>query len=58
MKGCLIVDEMNSSPRVNTDFTGRPGRPGGFALATDGDYLYFTLENDVGDLWVMDVVGE
>ena len=41
-----------------TDFTGRPGRPGAFALATDGEHLYFTWENLVGDLWVMDIVAE
>lgn len=27
-----------------------------FGLATDGEYLYFILVDDVGDIWVMDVV--
>ena len=44
--------------RSLTDFGGRPGTLGTFGLATDGDYLYFTWQNDVGDLWVMDVVDE
>ncbi len=26
------------------------------SLATDGQYLYFTWLEDVGDIWVMDVV--
>jgi len=26
------------------------------SLATDGEYLYFSLVDDVGDIWVMDVV--
>jgi len=25
-------------------------------LSTDGAYLYFTWEQDLGDIWVMDVV--
>ncbi len=40
-----------------TDFTGRRGSLG-WALATDGRYLYFTWSEDLGDLWVMDVVRE
>ena len=42
--------------RPVTDFTGRPGTLGVFGLATDGSYLYFTWDEDIGDLWVMDVV--
>ena len=29
---------------------------GNESLATDGEYLYFTLVGDIGDIWVMDVV--
>jgi len=29
---------------------------GPIALATDGNYLYFTWEDDLGDISVMDVV--
>ena len=39
-----------------TDFAGKPGRLGPYAIDTDGDYVYFTWRNDVGDIWVMDVV--
>ena len=41
-----------------TDFSGRYGSLFWFSLATDGDYLYFTWEEDLGDIWVMDVVQE
>jgi len=37
-----------------TDFFGRRGRLS-FNLATDGEYLYFHWDEDVADLWVMDV---
>jgi TolB protein len=37
-----------------TDLAGRSGSLG-YALATDGQYLYFTWWEDLGDLWVMDV---
>jgi len=39
-----------------TDLSGRGGAPGSEALTTDGEYLYFTWEEDLGDIWVMDVV--
>ncbi len=42
--------------RALTDFTRRRGELGTYALATDGDYLYFTWQDDLGDIWVMDVV--
>ena len=38
-----------------TDLVGRSGTLG-YALGTDGQYLYFTWWEDLGDLWVMDVV--
>lgn len=41
--------------RAVTDLSGRPGSTGDLALATDGRYLYFTWEGDVGDIWVADV---
>ena len=31
---------------------------GALSLATDGKYLYFTWRQDLGDIWVMDVVQE
>ena len=45
----------NGTERPVTDFEGRPGNLGGHGLATDGAYLYFTWEQDLGDLWVMSV---
>ncbi len=41
-----------------TDLSGRHGSLYKFSLATDGDYLYFDWEEDLGDIWVMDVVQE
>ena len=37
---------------------GRPGGLGQIALATDGDYIYFTWMVDISDIWVADVVDE
>jgi len=42
--------------RVVADLSGKPGILGNYALATDGQYLYFTWEETLGDIWVMDVV--
>ena len=38
-----------------TDLTGRRGRIGRAALSTDGVYLCFTWEEDLGDIWVMEL---
>ena len=38
-----------------TDLVGRHGSVG-WVLDTDGRYLYFTWQEDLGDIWVMDVV--
>jgi Tol biopolymer transport system component len=38
-----------------TDLSGRPGKIGPYALATDGRYLYFVWRLDESDIWVMDV---
>ena len=42
--------------RLVADLSGKLGSLGRFALATDGEYLYFTWEETLGDIWVMDVV--
>ena len=39
-----------------TKLEGKPGGLGNAALATDGKHLYFAWEEDLGDIWVMDVV--
>jgi len=41
--------------RLVADLSGRPGKQGTFALTTDGEYLYFTWEEALGDIWIMDV---
>ena len=41
--------------RQVTDLTSRRGTVG-YGLATDGQHLYFNWWEDVGDIWVMDVV--
>ena len=46
----------NGQERPLTDFTGKPGGPGAITIDTDGEYVYFTWRDDVGDIWVMDVV--
>ena len=49
----------NGEEHPVTDFSSRRGSVGGAgALTTDGEYLYFTWEESLGDLWVMDVVTE
>ena len=50
----ISLDDRKERPL--TDFTGRRGNLGTYALATDGDYLYFAWQDDLGDIWVMDVV--
>ena len=44
--------------RPVTDFAGKRGDLAELTLATDGRYLYFGWAEDVGDIWVMDVVDE
>ncbi|MEE8148183.1 MAG: hypothetical protein V3T24_11300, partial [Longimicrobiales bacterium] len=44
----------SSTDRQLTDFVGRPGYLDRL-WDTDGEFLYFTWNEDHGDLWVMDV---
>jgi Tol biopolymer transport system component len=46
--------EDGSEHRV-TDLVGRAGRLGN-AMTTDGSWIYFSWGQDLGDIWVMDVV--
>jgi TolB protein len=41
-----------------TDLAGRRGSLYGWSIATDGEYLYFSWGEQLGDIWVMDVVRE
>lgn len=44
------------SSRQLTALSGRRGQMGQYNHETDGRYVYFTWNEDVGDIWVMDVV--
>ena len=46
----------DGTERALTDLEGRRGQLGSRGLATDGHYLYFRWDEDLGDIWVMDVV--
>lgn len=52
------VSMADRSDRPITDFSGRPGTLGSWSLATDAHYVYFTWEEELGDLWVMDVIDD
>ncbi len=52
------IDVETKKARPITNLTGRPGGLGQIALATDGAYIYFTWMEDIGDIWVADVVHE
>ena len=49
------VSVEGGEPRAVTDLSTRLGQVGRPALATDGDNLYFTWDQDLGDIWTMDV---
>ena len=51
-----VASVQDHTERLVVDLSGKPGAEGRYALATDGDYLYFTWEERLGDIWVMDVV--
>ena len=38
------------------DLSSRLGQMGRNAIATDGNYLYFVWQENLGDIWVMDVI--
>jgi hypothetical protein len=39
-----------------TELAGRAGGIGAYGLGVDANYVYFTWREDLGDIWVMDVV--
>jgi hypothetical protein len=39
--------------RMLMDVSGRRGTVGLYGTPTDGKYIYFTWDEDLGDLWVM-----
>ena len=46
----------DGSMRAMTDLAGKYGVEWSFDLAADDNYLYFAWQEDIGDIWVMDVV--
>ena len=52
-----VVSVENGQERRLTDLTDRRGGLDMWA-DTDGEFVYFTWRDDVGDIWVMDVIDE
>jgi Tol biopolymer transport system component len=52
----LPIDDGTERPLF--DPSGRIGSLGPLALATDGEHLYFAWQEDIGDIWVTDVIYE
>ncbi len=50
------LDADGSEERPMTDLAGKYGELGFEAPSTDGEHLYFIWAEDIGDIWVMDVV--
>lgn len=57
-RGVNSVSIRDRKERRLTELVGRRGTLGSEALATDGEYVYFTWEERSGDIWTMDVVQE
>ena len=52
-----IVDAIGKSTgRLLVDLSGRPGEMGFYGTPTDGRFVYFVWGDDLGDIWVMDIV--
>ena len=50
----VSLDDGSEQPMA--DPSGRMGQMSRSALATNGNYLYFVWQENLGDIWVMDVV--
>ena len=50
------VSLRDRSKRQMTALAGRAGAIGSYGLAIDAQYIYFTWREDLGDIWVMDVL--
>ena len=56
MRNLWAVSPEDGTVQAMTDLVGRPGRVSATCLATDGRFLFFAWREDLGDIWVMDVV--
>ena len=52
----LRVRVVDGAKHVITDLAGRRGSMGWNGIAVDNEFAYFTWQDDLGDVWVMDVV--
>jgi Tol biopolymer transport system component/predicted Ser/Thr protein kinase len=52
------LDTSSREARAVTDLTGRPGNLHALCLATDGETLFFGWDEDMGDLWIVDLETE
>jgi TolB protein len=50
------VSPEDRTVQAMTDLVGRQGRVSDTCVATDGQFLYFAWREDLGDIWVVDVV--
>ena len=50
------IKRKDGNERRVTRFSQKTGSLGDDALAVGEQYVYFTWRNDLGDIWVMDVV--
>ena len=53
---CVSVEK--GYERQITDLSGKYGKLSAWGLATDGNSVFFAWEEQLGDLWVMDVIWE
>ena len=50
------VSPEDETVQAMTELVGRQGRVSSTCLATDGQFLFFGWREDLGNIWVMDVV--
>jgi Tol biopolymer transport system component len=54
--GIYVVKADGTAPeRLVLDLSGRRGAHGRYGTPADGKYVYFTWDEDLGDLWTMNV---
>ena len=55
-RNLFVVEADGKRERAVTDLRGRRGTIVTNSIATDGRFLYFSWQEDLGDLWVADLV--